>query len=114
MATSDYDPLAQPLAVIQSRLAYHSVDGSGRMLDGMRLDVIGEQKRVGVSDLPYVQPQDMSFEEVNFAGRGHPTESLQGSTNREATISVAYVVRTRLDYGLIRTDALKAFEDYQM
>jgi len=81
MPLTDYSPLIRPFRVIDERLIYHSADGSGRLLDGIKYDMEGKIEGKGARDYPYLQPVAFSDIETIGPGANHSrNEATQGAS----------------------------------
>ena len=82
-----------PAFVIDERLAYHSKEGSGRILDGLRYDREGQIEADGAEDLPFIQPITVQDQET-FPEAGVATAGVRNQ------VSLFFLVGAKREYGM--------------
>jgi hypothetical protein len=91
----DVFPVIRPVWMLNTRLAWHSEAGSGRMLDGLKLSPTGTVRQTGKKDLPLLQLVGVSErEEVAVVGGAKGT--------RADVYTVSYDLFTNADFGALR------------
>jgi len=96
---SDIQTELKPLWVIDQRLAYHSVAGSGRLLDGLTYDREGFIESKGERNLPFVKPVTFNKEEgVAPGARGSFGPGIKVGTR------LSLIVSAHREFGLFQRD----------
>lgn len=91
---------------IDQRLIYHSVESSGRLLDGVLYDRAHTVKPLGVAQLPYVQPLDWNDQEEAGVAGGSVDADCPENINvaYKHTMQVTYLVGARKEWGWFAQD----------
>jgi len=93
----------RPFWEIERRMTYHCQDIAGRLCRKMNFDAEGVNEADGAEDLPYIVPFTMSDAEVIGAG-AVPEDFAIGSSNVQITQVFQFMIASRREYGLVRSD----------
>lgn len=99
-----------PLWVIDQRLEFHSLLGSGRILDGIKYDREGKLEIDGRKDLPQVQPITLSDTE-DWAPGAAGIKSMGTQTAIKTSIAFTLLVQAKREYGLFQRDPTATLSD---
>lgn len=99
----DIEMYVRPFWEIQRRLRYHCQDIEGRLCRKLNFDAEGVNEADGAEDMPYICPFTMTDAEVIGAG-AVPEGFATGSSNVQITQVFQFMIASRREFGLVRSD----------